>query len=177
MAGPLIGLIVIFLRWYDNKPLAASSSFRDVCAATLPAGIPFLKYNWKKNIWNLVFVGGTVAGGFIAGHVLHHPASVAVSGDAAASMHAMGINDTMGYAPEQVFSFAGLQTLPGFIIIVIGGFLVGFGSRYAGGCVSGHSMSGISDLQWTSVLVTACIFAGGVLTANYLLPLVLNIHK
>ena len=86
----------------------------------------------------------------------------------------MGLNDTTGFAPTRLFSFAALQTIPGIIIMLFGGFLIGFGSRYAGGCVSGHSMTGISDLQWTSLLATASIFAGGIFTAYILLPLLLT---
>jgi uncharacterized protein len=174
VAGPLIGIVIIVLQWIDNKPLAASSSYRLICAATIPAGVPFLKYNWKAQTWNLMFVGGIVIGGFIAEYWLHHPPQIAISSETIKSLQALGIKDFDGYAPSQIFSFASLSTVTGFIIIIIGGFLIGFGSRYAGGCVSGHSMTGISDLQWTSLVTTACIFAGGIFTAYVLVPLILK---
>lgn len=176
VGGPLIGIIIIMLQWIDNKPLAASSSYRHVCAATFPANIPFLKYNWKAEIWNLLFVAGILIGGIVAGNFFSHPATIAISSEAAHHLQSIGLKDTTGFAPVQLFSLAALQTIPGLIVIVFGGFLVGFGSRYAGGCVSGHSMTGISDLQWTSMLATACIFAGGIFTSYVLLPLILNIH-
>ena len=147
VAGPLIGLVVLLLQWIDNKPLAASSSYRHVCAATFPAKISFLKYNWKAESWNLFFVAGIFIGGFLAGNILSHPANIAISHEATIQLQSIGIQDTSGFAPEQLFSFAALKTVSGIIIIVFGGFLIGFGSRYAGGCVSGHSMTGISDLQ------------------------------
>ena len=175
IAGPLIGLVIVLLQWIDNKPLAASSSFRHVCAATFPAGILFLKYDWKAQIWNLFFVAGIFVGGFLAATILSHPANIAISHETTVQLQSIGIHDTSGFAPAQLFSFAAMKTLPGIIVMVFGGFLIGFGSRYAGGCVSGHSMTGISDMQWTSLLATACIFVGGIVTANYLLPFILKL--
>lgn len=175
VAGPAIGLIIVFLQWFDNKPLAASSSYRHVCAATFPSGIKFLNYNWKAESWNLFFVGGIFLGGLLAGTILTHPSNIAITNETTQQLHAAGLTDTNGFAPAQLFSFSALQTISGFIIIVVGGFLIGFGSRYAGGCVSGHSMTGISDLQWTSLLATVCIFTGGIFAANILLPLILKL--
>ena len=175
VAGPLIGLVIVLMQWIDNKPLTASASYRHVCAATFPGGISFLKYNWKAEAWNLFLVAGIFIGGFFAGNILSHPANIAISHEATIQLQSIGLKDTNGFVPVQLFSFAALQTIPGIIIMVFGGFLIGFGSRYAGGCVSGHSMTGISDLQWTSLLATACIFAGGIFTAYFLLPLILKL--
>ena len=175
VAGPLIGLVIILLQWFDNKPLAASAAYRHVCAATFPSDIKFLNYDWKAEAWNLFFVGGIFIGGIIAGSILSHPANIAITSETTQQLNSMGLTDTNGFAPAQLFSFTALQTISGFIIMVIGGFLIGFGSRYAGGCVSGHSMTGISDLQWTSMLATACIFAGGIFTAFVLLPLIIKL--
>ncbi|MEP6845028.1 MAG: YeeE/YedE thiosulfate transporter family protein [Panacibacter sp.] len=175
IAGPLIGVVIILLQWLDNKPLAASSSYRHVCAATFPAAVPFLKYNWKAEAWNLFFVAGIFIGGFVAGNILSPRGTIAISHETTRQLQSIGVQDTSGFAPAQLFSFAALQTIPGIIIMVFGGFLIGFGSRYAGGCVSGHSMTGISNLQWTSMLATTCIFAGGVFTAYFLLPIILKL--
>jgi uncharacterized membrane protein YedE/YeeE len=176
IAGPLIGLVIVLLQWIDNKPLAASSSYRHVCSAAFPNGIPFLiNYNWKAESWNLFFVAGITIGGFVAGNILSHPPNIAITNETAQQLEAIGLKNTNGFAPAQLFSFSALQTVPGIIVMVIGGFLIGFGSRYAGGCVSGHCMTGISDLQWTSMLATACIFAGGIFTAYYLLPLIIKL--
>jgi uncharacterized membrane protein YedE/YeeE len=176
VAGPLIGLVIILLQWIDNKPLAASSSYRHVCSAAFPNGIPFLtNYNWKAESWNLFFVAGIAIGGFLTAIILSHPSNIAISNETSQQLQSMGLKDVNGFAPSQLFSFAALQTFPGITIMVFGGFLIGFGSRYAGGCVSGHCMTGISDLQWTSLLATACIFVGGIFTSYYLLPLILKL--
>lgn len=175
IGGPLIGLVIILLQWIDNKPLAASASYRHICSATLPKGIPFLNYNWKSESWNLFFAAGIITGGFIAGNLLSHPGNISVSIGTTAQLHSIGLLNTTGFAPAKLFSFAALQTFPGIMVIMIGGFLIGFGSRYAGGCVSGHSMTGISDLQWTSMLATGCIFTGGIFTSYYLLPFILKL--
>lgn len=174
LAGPLIGLIIILLQWIDNKPLAASSSYRHICAATLPSGIKFLNYNWKGEYWNLFFVAGIIAGGMVTG-AIHHTHQVTITNETIRQLQAAGLTDTSGFAPAQLFSLAAVQTIAGFLTIVLGGFLIGFGSRYAGGCVSGHSMTGISDLQWTSMLATACIFFGGIFTSYILLPFLIHL--
>jgi uncharacterized membrane protein YedE/YeeE len=175
VAGPLIGLIIILLQWIDNKPLAASSSYRHVCAAVFPAGIPFLKYNWKAELWNLFFVAGIFVGGFLAAVFLLHRSNIAITNDTVLQLQGIGLTNVDGFAPSQLFSISGLQTIPGILVIVFGGFLIGFGSRYAGGCVSGHSMTGISDFQWTSLLATTFIFIGGIFATYFLLPLILKL--
>ncbi len=175
VGGPLIGLMILALLWIENKPFAVAGSYRHLCAAAVPAGIPFLKYNWKAEAWNLFFAAGIIAGGLIAGIVFAHSSHVAVSDATTRCLHNLGLHDMSGFLPPELFSFAALKTIKGFIIVVAGGFLVGFGSRYAGGCTSGHSMSGISDLQWTSMLATAFFFAGGIFSAYVLLPLILKL--
>jgi uncharacterized membrane protein YedE/YeeE len=174
-AGPLIGLVIILLQWIDNKPLAASSSYRHICASVFPAGVPFLRYNWKAEYWNLFFTAGIAIGGFLAANIVTHPVNIAINHETKTLLQSIGIHDTTGFAPTQLFSLAALKTTSGIISMVLGGFLIGFGSRYAGGCVSGHSMTGISDFQWTSMLATVCIFAGGNFTAYILLPIILKL--
>jgi len=175
VAGPLIGLVIILLQWVDNKPFALSSSYRLIWPSVFPAVIPFLKYNLKKEYWNLLFAAGIIAGGFLAGNFLSDPAGIEISNETKSYLHSMGVNDLAGFAPAELFSFSALPTFRGLIIIVAGGFLVGFGSRYAGGCVSGHAMTGISDLQWTSMLATSCIFTGWIFTSYFLLPHILKL--
>jgi uncharacterized membrane protein YedE/YeeE len=58
--------------------------------------------------------------------------------------------------------------------MVIGGFLVGFGTRYAGGCTSGHAISGLSNLQFASLIATIGFFAGGLIATHLLYPLLFN---
>src|SRR5690606_31044476 len=60
IAGPLIGLTVPLLLLIGNKSFGISSSLRHVCAACVPAKIPFFSYDWKKEVWNLFFAGGII---------------------------------------------------------------------------------------------------------------------
>ena len=175
VAGPLIGLTIPLLLLLDNKRLGISSTLRQICAACVPANINFLKYDWKKESWNLFFVGGIFLGGYLAGNLFGNPEPVAVSIAAAATMNSWGIASFDGQMPESLFNFSNLLSLKGFILIVVGGFLVGFGTRYAGGCTSGHGIFGISSLQWPSLLATALFFVGGIIVSNWILPYILKL--
>lgn len=170
VAGPLIGLMVPVLLLLGNKSLGISSSLRHICAACIPAGIPFFNYNWKKESWNLFFVLGILAGGFIATYWLSVPGSVSINPATTTLLKQQGLHDFTGLLPQDIFSLNNLLTLRGFIFIVIGGFLVGFGTRYAGGCTSGHSIMGIASLQWPSLVATCCFMAGGFIMTWFVLP-------
>jgi uncharacterized membrane protein YedE/YeeE len=175
VAGPLIGLTVPLLLILGNKHLGISSAMRHVCAACVPANISFFKYDWKKEIWNLFFVVGILFGGFIAAQYLSGSQSIQVNSALVNELNKYGINDYSSIVPKQLFSFNSLFTLRGFIVMVVGGFLVGFGTRYADGCTSGHSIMGLSNLQWPSLVATICFMAGGFFVANLVLPFILNL--
>lgn len=175
VAGTIIGLIVPALLILGNKHFGISANLRHACAACFPANIKFFRYEWKKEIWNFFFVGGIVAGAFLAVTLLGDPHPVQVNPDLAAELTLYGINDYSNMVPTQLFSFGSLFTLRGLIMMVGGGFLVGFGSRYAGGCTSGHSIMGLSDLQLPSLIATISFMVGGFIMANLLLPLILNL--
>jgi uncharacterized membrane protein YedE/YeeE len=175
IAGPLIGLIVPVLLIIGNKSFGISSSLRHICAACVPSDIPFFKYDWKKELWNLYFVGGIIIGGVIAIHLLTGPEVVQINPKLAEELKQYGITDFSGLVPEQLFSWSILLTLKGILMIIAGGFLVGFGTRYAGGCTSGHSIMGLSTLQLPSLIATCCFMAGGFLMANFILPLILKL--
>lgn len=175
VAGPLIGLTVPLLLILGNKSFGISSSLRHVCAACIPANIPFFKYDWKKEIWNLFFVAGILIGGILAAQFLSNPNPVAVNPKLAAEMAGYGITDYSGLIPAEIFSWPQLLTARGLIMMVFGGFLVGFGTRYAGGCTSGHAIMGLSNLQWPSLVATCCFMAGGFIMANLILPYILQL--
>lgn len=175
IAGPLVGLTVPILLLIGNKTFGISSSLRHVCAACLPANIPFFKYDWKKEVWNLFFVTGIFFGGMIAAFLLSNPGPVVVNPALTAELSSYGINDFSGLVPVQIFNWSNLLTLKGFIMIVIGGFTVGFGTRYAGGCTSGHAIMGLSTLQWPSLVATCCFMIGGIIMANLILPYILSL--
>lgn len=174
-AGIVIGLTVPALLILGNKHFGLSANLRHACAACFPAGLPFFKYDWRKESWNLFFVLGVVAGAFIASAFLTDPNPVQVAPELARELTSYGITDYSGMVPSQLVSWESLFTLRGFIMLVVGGFLVGFGSRYAGGCTSGHAIMGLSNLQLPSLIATISFMVGGFIMANLLLPLILHL--
>ncbi|MBK7562060.1 MAG: YeeE/YedE family protein [Chitinophagaceae bacterium] len=175
VAGPLIGLMVPALLLLGNKTFGISSSLRHVCASCIPAGIPFFKYDWKKEIWNLFFVAGILVGGIIAAQLLSNPEPVLVNSKLSQELATYGVTNYAGIVPADLFSWSELLTPRGLIMIVVGGFLVGFGTRYAGGCTSGHAIMGLSNLQWPSLVATCCFMAGGFVMTNLILPYILKL--
>lgn len=175
VAGPLIGLTVPTLLLIGNKSFGISSSLRHICAACLPANISFFKYDWKKEIWNLVFVLGVFFGGMIAMNFLENPNSFQLSEATITDLKALGIQDFSGLMPADLFSTHVLFSLKGLILFVVGGFLVGFGTRYAGGCTSGHAIMGLSNLQVPSLIATCCFMAGGFAMTHLLMPYIFKL--
>lgn len=175
VAGPLIGLMVPLLLIVGNKSFGISSSLRHICAACMPANIPFFRYNWRNEIWNLFFVAGILLGGVITAFFLSNTDPVSINPKLATELAVYGVTNTEGLVPEDLFNWQSLFTIRGVVLIVIGGFLVGFGTRYAGGCTSGHAIMGLSTLQWPSLAATISFMAGGFMVANLLLPVILKL--
>ena len=175
VAGPLIGLTVPVLLILGNRSFGVSSTLRHICAACLPANVPFFKYDWKKEIWNLFFAGGILLGGMITAMFLSNPNPVAIDPKLANELAGYGVTNIEGLVPNDLFSWENIFTIKGFILIVVGGFLVGFGTRYAGGCTSGHAIMGLSNLQLPSLIATCCFMIGGFIVANVILPFILNL--
>jgi uncharacterized protein len=170
VAGVLIGLTVPALLLLGNKHFGISSSLRHICAACIPANISFFQYDWKKEAWNLFFVFGVLLGGVVAGQLLSDPNPIIVSEKTAADLQALSIPIESGLMPASIFNFGNLFTIQGFLFFVVGGFLVGFGTRYAGGCTSGHSIMGMSNLQWPSLIATICFMVGGFAMVHLIFP-------
>lgn len=175
VAGPLIGLIVPALYLIGNKTLGISSSLRHTCAACFPANIKFFKYDWKKEQWNLFFVAGIAIGAWFTTTLIPNAGPLEVHPELKQSLASAGISEFNGLVPSDLFSISSLFSVRGLIMMVGGGFLVGFGARYAGGCTSGHAISGIANLQWPSVIATCCFMAGGFIMSNLILPFILNL--
>ena len=151
VVGAILGAVAPLLLLAGNRQLGVSGNLRTICAAILPGNIEFLKYDWKENgLWNLAFAVGIMAGGLIGS--LLTPYAVAM-------------------IPTQIFSLAGLQTIKGFVMMIGGGFLVGFGAAYAGGCTSGHGISGVADFQIPSFIAVTSMFGAGMLTSWFIIPL------
>jgi uncharacterized membrane protein YedE/YeeE len=175
IAGPLLGLVAPLLLLLGNKVFGISSNLRHACAAVLPGDIAYFKYDWRREGgWNLVFALGILVGGFLAGWVFANPEPVAISAQTRADLAALGIRDFSGLVPNDLFSWSALLSLRGLLVVVLGGFLVGFGTAYAGGCTSGHGISGVADLQPASFLALFAFFVGGILGTFVLLPLILS---
>ena len=171
VAGPLIGLVVPTLLLFGNKPFGISSNLRHVCAALAPGRIEFFRHDWRRlGGWNLAFLAGVLAGAALAWNLAPAP-TVTISSQTAAALTRLGLSDLGGLAPREVFSWASLFTIAGFTSMVVGGFLVGFGTAYAGGCTSGHAIAGLADGQLASVVAVCAFFAGGLAGTHILLPL------
>lgn len=175
IAGPLIGLTIPVLLILGNKIFGISSSLRHVCAACLPANIPFFKYDWKKEIWNLFFVFGIFLGGALGVILLANPEPMLVNPKLVTELSTYGITNFDDLIPVEIINWQSLFTIKGFLMMVVGGLMIGFGTRYAGGCTSGHSIMGLSTLQWPSLIATCCFMAGGFIMANFILPLILSL--
>ena len=175
VGGPLIGLMVPGLLLLGNKTFGISSSLRHICAACIPAKIPFFQYDWKKELWNLFLVAGVLLGGIVVALFLQDAEPVKVNPKLVSELQQYGVTNYEGLVPPDLFSWQNLLTARGLILTIVGGFLVGFGTRYAGGCTSGHSIMGLSNLQIPSLIATVCFMAGGFFVANMVLPWILKL--
>lgn len=175
VAGPLIGLTVPLLLLLGNTSFGISSSLRHICAACFPSNIGFFRYDWRKEVWNLVFVSGILIGGIISAAFLGSTAPVEVHANLREELATYGVTDLSSLVPADLFTFENILTLKGFMLMVVGGFLVGFGTRYAGGCTSGHAIMGLSNLQLPSLVATCCFMIGGFIVANLVLPFILSL--
>lgn len=180
VAGPLIGLVVPLLLIVGGKVFGLSSNLRHLCAAVpLPSSLKpgFLRYDWARTgRWNLVFALGILLGGVLASVVFGEPnAGAQISEATQSDLAALGLRDFSGLAPSQLFSMKSLVSPVGAVFVVLGGFFVGFGARYAGGCTSGHAISGLAALQMPSLVAVVGFFAGGLLVTHLLYPILLPV--
>ena len=181
VSGLMIAL-VMFLLIYFGKRFGVSSSFQAVCSiAGAGKRFDYFNYDWKKHDWLLVFVLGAIIGGGIAVNFLASPEPVQISAATIADLENLGVQvpktttEGMGFIPHDLFSFEMLSSLKGFLLMVFGGFLIGFGTRYAGGCTSGHAITGLSNLQLPSLVAVIGFFIGGLLTTFVVLPYLLSL--
>lgn len=174
IAGPLVGLLPAVLLLVGNRLFGVSGNLRHLCAMIGPRRIDYFRYDWRREGgWNLAFAGGILTGGIVAGYVFANPDPVAIAASTRTSLQSLGIQDFTGLMPSDVFSWENLMTPGGAGLIIGGGFLVGFGTAYAGGCTSGHGLSGIADLQLPSLIALVGFFIGGIAGTFLLLPLFL----
>lgn len=174
VAGPLITLTMVLMLFF-GKSFGISSTLQTICAIGGAGKFSdYFKIDWKAATWNLTFALGAVIGGFIASEYMMPEEAIALSDKTVASLQAAGIeNPGAEFIPSSIFSLDNLFTLQGLLFFVVGGFLVGFGTRYAGGCTSGHSISGLSNLELPSLVATIAFFVGGLIVTHFVLPFVL----
>ncbi|WP_224489874.1 YeeE/YedE family protein [Robertkochia flava] len=173
VCGPLIAA-TMFLLLYFGKEFGMSSNLRTMCSmAGAGRKVKFFDFDWKAQRWNLTVVIGAVIGGFIAVHFLSNPVDIDLNPTTVASLEAFGWDNVgKSLVPPEIYSGDALGSIKGIAILLIGGFLVGFGTRYAGGCTSGHAISGISNLQIPSFIAVIGFFIGGLIMTHFLIPLI-----
>ena len=178
-SGALIATVMLLLLLF-NKSFGMSNTMRTICSiAGAGQKYSFFKFNWKIQKWNLAFMVGTAIGGLIASNFLASPEPVQISAATISHLQEWGVQAPSGkgsgFIPTDIFNFASLLSLKGFLLIVIGGFLIGFGARWAGGCTSGHAISGLSNLQLPSLIAVIGFFIGGLIMTHLLLPLIMQL--
>ncbi|MFT4762497.1 MAG: putative membrane protein YedE/YeeE [Paraglaciecola sp.] len=181
VSGAMIVLVMYLLLWFGGQ-FGVSANLRIMCAIG-GAGKKhsFFDFDWRSQIWNLVFIGGAVIGGYIASTFLASPEPVQISDATQAYLKTVGVStpQTMaegtGYVPNEIFGLENAFSLVNLIILIIGGLLIGFGTRWAGGCTSGHAISGLANLQLPSLIAVIGFFIGGLLMAWLILPQLLTL--
>jgi hypothetical protein len=172
VAGPIIAF-VMFLLYYFGERFGVSSNLETLCSIG-GAGkfVDYFKIDWKENSWNLIFVAGSIVGGFIAFYWLSPNDAVALNPQTVQDLAAIGIqNAGTSYLPDEIFSIDTMLSLKGFLILIIAGIMVGFGARWAGGCTSGHAIVGLSNLELPSLISVIGFFIGGLIMTWFILPL------
>lgn len=166
----IAGIMVTLL--YFGKSFGFSSNLRTICTLT-GAGkrVAFFDFDWKTQKWNLLFLAGSVIGGLIASTLLKNDQPLHLSARTISALKTLGINFDGDLEPRQLFSVQAIG-LKNIILMLTGGLLIGFGSRYASGCTSGHAISGLSNLQLPSLVAVAGFFVGGLIMTHVLFPLI-----
>jgi hypothetical protein len=174
VAGPLISL-VMFALIIGGKTFGVSSNLKTICSACGAGKISsFFDFNWKAQTWNLIFIFGTLIGGYIAQNYISNESPITLAKHTVDELNSLGIStDNPVYVPNELFDLSDNENLVlALILLSIGGFLVGFGTRYAGGCTSGHAITGLSQLQVGSLIAVIGFFIGGLFITHIILPII-----
>jgi hypothetical protein len=148
LGGAIIAAVTLCLLFVANHRLGISTGFEDVCSLVLPNAYFRRGSLLSGRAWRLPFLVGLVGGGFLS----------ALTGGGWQPTWDLGMLDAaLGLGPVGKVAW-----------MFVGGLLIGFGTRLAGGCTSGHGIFGMSNFELPSVLATLSFMAGGVVTTNLL---------
>ena len=181
ISGVAIVFVMFILLWFGGS-FGASSNLRTICAIG-GAGNKhsFFDFDWKGQLWNLVFICSAIVGGFIASYYLQSDVPVQIAESTQLHLQSIGIStpqsveEGFGFVPAEIFSTASFFDPKNLFLLIVGGFLVGFGARYAGGCTSGHAISGLSNLQLPSLIAVVGFFIGGLCMTWFMLQFILTL--
>lgn len=179
-SGAGIVFVMFLLLWFGGN-FGASNNLRTMCAiGGAGKNVSFFDFDWKGQLWNMVFILSAILGGYIATTVLASPEPVQIAQSTQDYLSSVGIStpqtieDGFGYVPSEIFALDNFATPRNLFLLIFGGFMVGFGARYAGGCTSGHAISGLSNLQLPSLIAVIGFFIGGLTMAWLILPVILT---
>lgn len=172
-SGAMIAL-VMFLLLMVGKNFGMSANLRTMCTICGAGNkADFFKFDWKAQRWNLVVVIGAVIGGFLGSHFLSNDTLVAINPRTISDLKSLGFDSAgQAYLPTELFNINALTNVKSLLVLAIGGLLVGFGARYAGGCTSGHAISGLSYFQLPSLIAVVGFFIGGLFMIHFVFPLI-----
>lgn len=173
VSGFLIGMVMLALIYF-GKVFGMSSNLRSLCSMTgIGKKVAFFDWDWKAQRWNLVVVFGAMIGGYVATHYLSDSSNVTINPVTIGKLEKLGIDaPNSKLLPNTLFGNEIFQSPKMIVFLIIGGVLIGFGSRYAGGCTSGHAISGLSNFQMQSLKAVIGFFVGGLIVAHFVLPLI-----
>ncbi len=173
ISGFLIGMVMLTLIYF-GKTFGMSTNLRSLCSLTgIGKRVSFFNWDWKSQRWNLVVVLGAMIGGFVATHFLSNSSNVSINPVTILKLQKLGIDSPNGkLLPDAIFELDVFHSPKKIFLLILGGFLIGFGSRYAGGCTSGHAISGLSNFQLPSLKAVIGFFIGGLIMVNFIFPLI-----
>ena len=173
IAGPILGASIPLLLLIGNKQLGASASLRHLCSLVLAKKPAYFNYDVSQEIWNILFAIGVFLGGVFAAVFIPNPETVQIAESTIQDLKELGLTNLDGLMPIELFGVSQLFTIQGFTFMVVGGFLIGFGVRYANGCTSGHGFMGLSKAHTGSLIAISAFFVGGIIATFFLLPLLI----